>query len=39
MELTKAFEQALGVVEDRQLTEAYNEEVHEDTTEHVQESE
>jgi len=38
VDLTKAFEQAVGDVEERKLTDAYQEEARETTTEQTSES-
>jgi hypothetical protein len=38
LELTKAFEEALGEVEERQLTEAYHQEVSESVDENLEET-
>lgn len=38
VELTKAFEEAIGEVEERELTDAYHEEVQEDVSEDIEET-
>ena len=38
LDLTKAVEEAIGEVEERELTDAYHEEVSEDITENLEET-